>query len=43
MKEGDDQGRVELEQEEEEEEFLCQLFGTESRFVEFVNLTGRDL
>ena len=26
--------------EDEEEPYLCKLFGTESRFIEFVNLTG---
>jgi len=31
----------EQQDEDEEEPYLCKLFGTESRFIEFVNLTGR--
>ena len=30
-----------FENEEEEEVYLCKLFGDDGRFVEFVNLTGR--
>ena len=32
---------TEKEEENEEEPFLCKLFGDDGRFVEFLNLTGR--
>lgn len=32
---------AEKEEEDEEEPFLCKLFGDDGRFVEFLNLTGR--